>query len=86
MNKPRRYFNGEKTRIGDTMATCRVGTCKLLRYLDDGWTGDVRNVLTGERFQVALGDCDLIDRKPNRKPSPMLDAAMESMHCDHCFA
>ena len=60
--KPRRYYNGDKTKLGDRIATCRVGTCLLLAYADDGWTGHVENLLTKERFYVTLDECDLIER------------------------
>lgn len=61
--KPRRYFDGQRTKLGDLLATCRFGTCHLVAYLEKGWTGDVLNVLTRERFHVYLNECDLIERK-----------------------
>lgn len=46
-------------KIGDLIATCRFGQCKILSFIDQN-TAEVQNVYTTEIFQVYIDECDYL--------------------------
>jgi hypothetical protein len=59
-----RYYGNQTVRIGDTIATSRMGTCIVRKITKD--IVHTRNTCTNEKIDlcgIALSDSDLIDRK-----------------------
>lgn len=55
-----KYYNSEQmAKIGDLIATCRFGQCKILSFIDQN-TAEVQNVYTTEIFQVYIDECDYL--------------------------
>jgi hypothetical protein len=59
------YFDGQPCRRGDTIATCRLGQCKVNRISVSEHIVYVTNIRTKEKFEmceIGISESDLIDR------------------------
>lgn len=59
------YRSSDSPRIGDTVATPRFGTCKVLSLNPRKGLFTVRSIMTGEKDFQIISECDLIERKEN---------------------
>jgi hypothetical protein len=59
------YYDGQPCRRGDTIATSRLGQCKVNRISVLEHTVYVTNICTKEKFElceIGISESDLIDR------------------------
>lgn len=55
-----KYYKSEQVaKIGDLIATCRYGHCRIISFVDGG-TAEAKNILTDEIFHVFVDECDYI--------------------------
>ena len=71
MTHPTTYYDNENVpHQGDTLQGVPIGTCIVISDIDSYGNATVRNVCTGETWELNAADfqaCDLLNRLPEGK-------------------